>query len=283
MQTSLALHSDTSASKASPAPSPPSLRGDYSRADAKMVVEQRWEDYSAQHHRLWRALFIRQSALLQGRACQAYISGLAKLGASEGVPHLGRASEKLFKATGWELSPAPGLIPEIDFFIALCERRFPVTVWLREPSEIDYIVEPDIFHDFFGHAPMLFDPVFADRMQAHGQEALRAGPVGATPLGRLYWRTVEFGLIGERDGARAYGAGLLSSGGELRRALSAQAIHEPFDLERVMSRPYAIDSYQPDYTLISSFEDLYQKTAPPLGPLYEKIARKEAASQSLQT
>ena len=233
-----------------------SLRGDYRHADADYVVGQDWAAYTPAQHALWRQLYARQAALLPGRACDAFIANLAKMNAADGIPDFERTSAILSAATGWSLVAVPGLVPDKIFFEHLAARRFPVTVWLREPEEFDYIVEPDVFHDFFGHVPLLFEPVFADHLQEYGKGGLKAMALnGLTYLARLYWYTIEFGLIDTSEGLRAYGAGLLSSGGEIEYCLSSLAPRRiAFDAERVMRTLYKIDSYQETYFVIHSFE-----------------------------
>jgi phenylalanine-4-hydroxylase len=255
-----------------------SLRGDYSLADEHYVVAQNWADYTPAQHALWRKLYRRQAALLPGRACDVFIESLARLDAEREIPYFDRASEALSKATGWRLVAVPGLVPDLTFFEHLANRRFPVTVWLREPSEFDYIVEPDVFHDFFGHVPLLFNPVFADHLQEYGKGGLKALRLdGLQYLARLYWYTVEFGLMRTPQGLRAYGAGILSSGGEIEYSLIDPAPRRiPFAVERVMRTLYKIDSYQETYFVIDDFEQLFNDTAPDFTPIYERLKMQEA-------
>src|SRR3989440_7375338 len=196
--------------------SDPDLRGDYSKAGLDYSLEQDWGAYTPEEHALYRRLFERQSKLVPRYACNEWIDAIAGLDSAREIPRFDKVSRQLKAKTGWEIVAVPGLIPDDAFFTHLANRRFPVTVWLRRPEEFDYIVEPDVFHDFFGHVPMLFNPVFADYMQAYGRGGIKAHAQGAIEmLARLYWYTVEFGLIEEREGLRAYGAGILSSGGEI--------------------------------------------------------------------
>lgn len=236
------------------------LRGDYSMADEHYVVRQDWGRYTSAQHTLWRELYKRQASLLPGRACDVFIESLAKLDAADEIPHFDRTSDALMKATGWRLVAVPGLVPELDFFEHLANRRFPVTVWLREPQEFDYIVEPDVFHDFFGHVPLLFNPVFADHMQEYGKAGLDALKTNRLKmLARLYWYTVEFGLIQTEQGLRAYGAGILSSGGEIIYSLNSPTpARIPFDATKVMNSSYKIDTYQQTYFVIRDFAQLFE-------------------------
>ncbi|AKJ31442.1 phenylalanine 4-monooxygenase [Caldimonas brevitalea] len=248
-------------------------RGDYARARADYTCEQDWAAYSEAEHALYRRLYERQAAQLPGLACEEFIEAVQHLGAPEQIPRFDSLSEQLHRTTGWEVVAVPGLIPEEAFFKLLSQRRFPVTQWIRRPDEFDYVVEPDLFHDLFGHVPLLFNPVFADYMQAYGAGGLKASGLNACELlARLYWYTVEFGLIATPQGVRAYGAGILSSAGELPHSVRvAQPKHVPFDLLRVMRTRYKIDAYQETYFVIDSFQQLFEATAPDFAPLYEQV------------
>jgi phenylalanine-4-hydroxylase len=250
------------------------LRGDYEHMDAHYVVQQDWAAYTEEEHDLWRKLYQRQAALLPGRACDEFIEALAKMDISAGIPVFEKTSKALFEATGWTIVAVPGLIPELTFFDHLANRRFPVTVWLRKPEEFNYIVEPDVFHDFFGHVPLLFSPVFADYMQRYGQGGLKAMRLGGLDeLARLYWYTVEFGLINTSEGIRIYGAGILSSGGEVEYCLTpgTTSRHIRLDIERCLRTLYKIDSYQETYFVIDSYQQLFDGTAPDFTPIYERL------------
>lgn len=248
-------------------------RGDYAGARADYTCDQHWEAYTAQEHELYRRLHVRQTRQLPGLACDEFIRAVEHLGDAEHIPRFDVLSVSLRRATGWQIVAVPGLIPEEAFFALLAERRFPVTRWLRTPAEVEYVVEPDVFHDLFGHVPLLFDPVFADYMQAYGAGGLKASRLGACELlARLYWYTVEFGLIATSGGLRAYGAGLLSSAGELRHSVSsAEPVRIAFDLKRIMRTRYRIDSYQANYFVIDSFRDLFDATAPDFEPVHRAV------------
>ena len=251
-------------------------RGDYSRGglvSSDYTCPQNYAIYTAQDHDTYRRLYARQSALLPGLACDEFIAALPSLGASNQIPRFDDINAKLLPATGWQVVAVPGLIPEVAFFTLLSERKFPVTDWIRTPEEFDYIVEPDVFHDLFGHVPLLFNPVFADHMQAYGAGGLKAHGLDACEqLSRLYWYTIEFGLIQQTDGLRAYGAGILSSSGELQYAVnSPEPQRLPLDPMRTMRTRYKIDSYQKTYFVIDSFQQLFDMTAPDFTPLYEKV------------
>lgn len=250
-------------------------RGDYAHARHDYTCDQRWADYTPEDHALYQQLHERQSAQLPGLACQEFIEAVSLLGSPSQIPRFEALSERLYRATQWEIVAVPGLIPEEAFFALLSARRFPVTAWIRRPEEFDYVVEPDVFHDLFGHVPLLFNPVFADYMQAYGAGGLKAGRLGSSELlARLYWYTVEFGLIATPAGMRAYGAGILSSAGELRYSVTDRDVRRTgFDLERIMRTRYKIDTYQPNYFVIDSFEQLFHATATDFAPIYSRIAR----------
>ena len=251
-------------------------RGDYARGGlvlADYTCPQNYAAYTPADHETYRLLYERQSRLLPGLACDEFIAALPLLGASTHIPRFEDINKRLMKATGWQVVAVPGLIPEVPFFTLLANRKFPVTDWIRKPEEFDYIVEPDVFHDLFGHVPLLFNPVFADHIQAYGQGALKAHGLGACEeLSRLYWYTIEFGLMLQKDGLRAYGAGILSSSGELVHAVKSSKPHRiQLDLLRCMSTRYNIDSYQQTYFVIDSFQQLFDVTAPDFTPLYAQL------------
>ncbi len=259
-------------------------RGDYTRAGADYTCPQDYAGYTAADHDTYRRLYERQEALLPGLACDEFIRALPSLGVKDRIPRFEEINKRLHKATGWEIVTVPGLIPEVPFFTLLANRKFPVTDWIRKPEEFDYIVEPDVFHDLFGHVPLLFNPVFADHMQEYGKGGLKAHGLDACELlSRLYWYTIEFGLIRQPDGLRAYGAGILSSSGELQYSVkSPEPLRLPLDIERAMRTRYKIDSYQQTYFVIDSFQQLFDLTAPDFTPVYDKVKQlPEMASDSL--
>ena len=249
------------------------LRGDYTRAASDYSVEQEWGKYMPEEHALYRRLFERQSKLVPRYACPEWIAAISGLDAGREIPRFDAISRKLKSKTGWEIVAVPGLIPDEAFFTHLAGRRFPVTVWLRKPEEFDYIVEPDVFHDFFGHVPLLFDPVYADHLYEYGKGGLKAMRLDAVKmLARLYWYTIEFGLMKTPSGVRAYGAGLLSSGGELAYCVEDPGPKRlPFELERILRTDYQIDKYQTTYFVIDSFAQLMRDTAPDFTPIYAKL------------
>ncbi len=226
-------------------------------------LEPKQTEYSAQEDAIWDDLFARQMDVLPGRAASAFIEGLEKLDLGKGgVPDFAQMSEELDRLTGWSVVPVPMLIPDHVFFWHLANRRFPAGNFIRTRETFDYIQEPDVFHDVFGHVPMLTDPTFADYMQEYGKagwKAMRYNRLKA--LGALYWYTVEFGLILENDEVRAYGAGILSGPTEARFAVEATSPNRiMLNVDRVMRTDYVISDLQPTYFVIESFEDLYRQT-----------------------
>ncbi len=253
------------------------LRGDYAHMRADYTIDQPYERYTEEEQARWRFLYERQRKLLAGYASEAFIHGLEKLNADEAIPRLDDANEVLRKATGWELVAVPGLIPDDVFFNHLANRRFPVSWWMRREDELDYLVEPDIFHDFFGHVPLLSNPVFAEYMRKYGMGGPKAIEHGAQKmLARLYWYIVEFGLIDTSGGLRAFGAGMLSSKNE-----TIYSINDPkpnrigFDLERVLNTDYMVDDFQKTYFVINSFDQLFEISDCDFTPFYQRGAGKE--------
>lgn len=244
-------------------------------AAADWTVAQDWSHYTAEDHATWDTLFARQRALLPGRAADAYLRGLEVLNLSKpGIPDFEELSERLMKLTGWQVVAVPGLVPDDVFFDHMANRRFVAGNFIRRPDQLDYIQEPDVFHDVFGHVPMLADPVFADYLEAYGRGGQRALELGALKqLGRLYWYTVEFGLIDDGHGLRIYGSGIVSSAAETRFALESDSPHRiGFDLKRVMRTDYRIDDFQQNYFVIPSFDALLRATVETdFAPLYAEI------------
>ena len=260
-------------------------RGDYQRAREDYTCAQDWAAYTEADHDTYRRLYARQSALLPGLACDAFIDALPQLGAGQRIPRFDDINERLYKATRWQIVAVPGLIPELPFFQLLAQRKFPVTDWIRRPEEFDYVVEPDVFHDLFGHVPLLFNPQLADYVQCYGEGGIKAHSLGACELlSRLYWYTIEFGLMRQADGLRAYGAGILSSPGELPHSVRSAAPQRiALELQRCMRTRYKIDTFQQTYFVIDSFEQLIARTAPDFSALYEQVRALGdiAADQSL--
>src|SRR5664279_394837 len=253
----------------------PKLRGNYAQADANCCVQQQWERYSKEEHDIWRTLYARQIDLVARLGAPQVLAGLEALGASPAqIPRFDVVNQHLSRATGWQIVAVPGLIPETQFYAHLAARRFPVSVWIRERHELDYLVEPDLFHDFFGHVPLLADPVFARFMEAYGAAGPKAAAHESVPLlARLYWYTVEFGLIHTPQGLRAYGAGILSSSTETRYSVSSPVPNRlGFDLTRIMRTDYRIDELQHCYFVLDSFEQLFHAAYDTdFAPLYDSL------------
>jgi len=245
------------------------------------VVDQPWESYTGEDHTVWAALFERQRQILVGRASDEFLLQQQAMGMSpDRIPKFTDLNPVLKQATGWELVGVEGLLPELTFFQHLANRRFPVTWWIRKREQLDYLAEPDLFHDLFGHVPLLMNPVFADYMAAYGRGGVKAhalGPEALVNLTRLYWYTVEFGLIRQPDGLRIYGSGIVSSKGESIHCLeSASPNRIGFDLERIMRTRYRIDSFQKTYFVIDSYEQLMDATGPDFTPIYARLAAQDS-------
>ncbi len=242
---------------------------------ADFTVPQHWGRYSEEEHRTWDMLYKRQEKLLPGFAEDSYLAGLQALNLHRGgIPNFDDLNQDLEKLTGWTIVSVPCLVPDDIFFEHLANRRFPAGNFIRRPDQLDYIQEPDIFHDVFGHVPMLTNPVFADYMQAYGEGGLRSLNYDCLKnLAALYWYTVEFGLIKTDKGLRIYGAGIVSSASETRFCVEDPSPNRlEFNLERVMRTDYIIDDFQQTYFVIESYESLFKATVDTdFGPLYERL------------
>ncbi|MAB09573.1 phenylalanine 4-monooxygenase [Hyphomonas sp.] len=241
---------------------------------ADFTIDQAWDTYTAEEHDRWDRLFRRQKEVTQGRACSAALDAMTQLELSpSGIPHMGRLSDRLEKITGWRIVPVAELVPDEIFFDHLANRRFPAGAFIRPEAEFDYLQEPDIFHDIFGHVPLLANPVFADFMEAYGKGGQRAMRLGQLHnLARLYWYTVEFGLIREDEGLRIYGAGILSSPQETVFALEDDSPNRiGFDVQRLMRTKYIIDDFQQTYFVVDSFEALLDTCYKDFGSVYADV------------
>jgi len=245
---------------------------------AECLVEQDWGAYTPTEHKTWKTLYDRQMATLDGHACDEYFAGLKtlRLGA-ERIPDFSEMNRHLRAATGWEVVAVPGLIASRPFFTMLANRQFPAGTFVRTPEQLDYLEEPDIFHDVFGHVPLLTHPAYAAYMQSYGRAGLDAIDLkGVKFLARLNWYTIEFGLLLVGGVPKAYGAGIMSSYGEARYVLDDPSPHVlEFDLERVLRTGYYIDDFQSTYFAIDSFEALFTECIErPFAPLYESCRRQ---------
>ena len=241
---------------------------------ADWTIDQGWDNYSPEEHATWKTLYERQTRLLPGRACDEFVQGMRDLSiGADQIPDFRRLSEVLMQRTGWQVVAVPGLVPDEVFFEHLANRRFPAGQFIRKPHELDYLEEPDVFHDVFGHVPMLMNPTIADYIQAYGVGGLRAQKLGVLDkLARVYWYTVEFGLVQQKDGLRIYGAGIASSSSESIFSLdSASPNRVRFDLPRVMRTHYRIDDFQETYFVIQNLDELLELAHIDFGPLYAQI------------
>jgi len=242
------------------------------------ICDQGWENYTQEDHDVWKTLFQRQTEIIKGRACQEYIDGIAALKMDENqIPNFAEASKLLKEKTGWEVVAVKGLIPNLPFFQLLADRKFPAGNFIRTRDQLDYIEEPDVFHDFFGHVPLLTNPMFADYMAAFGKAGLRAADHDAiTNHASLYWYTVEFGLIKQANEMRIYGAGVLSSPGETVFSLENSSPNRlGFDFERVMRTNYRVDDFQQTYFVIDDFKQLFEKDENELLKIYQNLKNKD--------
>ncbi|HYS13839.1 MAG TPA: phenylalanine 4-monooxygenase [Burkholderiaceae bacterium] len=241
------------------------------------TIDQGWERYTQQEHGVWKTLYARQSKLLPGHACDEFVQGMQALPiGADAIPDFRRLSDVLMKHTGWQVVAVPGLVPDEVFFDHLANRRFPAGQFVRRADQLDYLEEPDVFHDVFGHVPMLLNPVIADYIQAYGVGGLRAQRLGVlTHLARVYWYTVEFGLLEQKEGLRIYGSGIVSSYSETRFALEdASPNRLRFNLERAMRTRYRIDDFQETYFVIRSLDELLQLAHIDFAPLYERVVKQ---------
>lgn len=241
------------------------------------TIDQGWDNYTPEDHGVWKTLFERQSKQLPGRACDEFVQGMKNLPMSaHEIPDFRRLSDTLMKQTGWQVVAVPGLVPDDVFFEHLANRRFPSGQFIRKPHELDYLEEPDVFHDVFGHVPMLMNPAIADYIQAYGEGGLRAQKLGVlNKLARVYWYTVEFGLVQQADGLRIYGAGIASSFTETVFSLDSSSPNRiGFDLARVMQTKYRIDDFQETYFVVNNLEQLLELARIDFAPNYDSLAGK---------
>lgn len=236
------------------------------------IIDQNWSKYTAQDHGTWKTLYNRQIENLKGHVCEEYLRGLKTLHlVADEVPDYEKLNRHLRAATGWEILPVPGLIASKPFFTMLANKQFPAGTFIRTPEQLDYLEEPDIFHDVFGHVPLLSHPDYANYMQEYGKAGLKAlDHKGIKFLARLNWYTIEFGLIKNNGDIKAYGAGIMSSSGETKYMVSDPSANWiQFDIDRVLRTGYYIDDFQSTYFVIDSFESLFtQCTERPFVPLY---------------
>jgi phenylalanine-4-hydroxylase len=253
------------------------LRGDYASARKDFSIDQDYGLYTADEQNRWRQLYARQEKLIATHAAPEFMRGIKIMNTPDKIPSLPDVSTRLAATTGWRLVGVPGLIPNADFFGFLAQRVFPVTCWLRTPVEMDYLVEPDIFHDFFGHVPLLFNQTFADYLAAYGTKGQQTrDDEQIRMLARLYWYTVEFGLIKTTHGLRAFGSGIVSSYGETRYCLEdPKPLRVGFNLARVLQTDYRIDDYQQTYFVIHGYNELFGVMQQNFDPFYKKFSGQQ--------
>jgi phenylalanine-4-hydroxylase len=238
------------------------------------TIDQQWQAYSDDEHTRWDRLFAASWSMLPGRACDAFLDAVEQLQLSKvGIPDMNELSDRLEAVTGWRIVPVAGLVPDEIFFEHLANRRFPAGAFIRSEAEMEYLEEPDVFHDIFGHVPLLANPEYAAFMEAYGKGGRRALERGQLAnLARLYWYTIEFGLIRSPQGLRLFGAGIMSSTAESIFALEdASPNRVAFDLTRVMRTNYIIDDFQKIYFVIDSFEDLVAACEQDFGDIYDRL------------
>lgn len=241
-------------------------------ANPDWTIDQGWDAYTDTEHKTWDTLYARLMEVLPNRAAPEFLKGLDALNLNRGgIPNFEDMSDELEALTGWRVVAVPGLVPDDVFFDHLANRRFPAGNFIRKPDQLDYIQEPDVFHDVFGHVPMLTNPIFADYMEAYGKGGLRSlRHASLKNLAALYWYTVEFGLIQTDQGLRIYGAGIVSSPAETKFSLEDPSPNRiGFDLERLMRTDYRIDDFQQTYFVINSYDQLFRATVDTdFAPLY---------------
>lgn len=223
-------------------------------------LKQDYDSYTKEDFKVWKLLYERQAENFPGRAAKAFLRGLDKVNfVPHKIPDFTETNQVLQRETGWSLEVVPGLIPDKDFFELLADRRFPATTWLRKMSNLDYLEAPDMFHDVFAHVPILSNQYFVDFLQSLSKIALKHidNPFAIEMIGRIYWFTVEFGLIREADGLRIYGAGILSSAGETVFCLEDKAVHLPYNVQAMMEQHYFKHAFQDRYYIIDSYEQLF--------------------------
>jgi len=224
-------------------------------------MKQEYDKYTGEDHKVWSILYERQIKNLPGKATEDFLSGIEKVGfEQESIPNFEEVNEKLSKLTGWQLYPVPGIVPDKDFFELLADKKFPATTWLRKMKQLDYLEEPDMFHDVFAHVPLLSHQAYCDFLQGLSKIALKnINDNWAVELvSRIYWFTIEFGLIEEQGQVKIYGAGILSSNGETDFCLSDEPPRHPFDVTEILNSPYIKSEFQKKYFVIDSYEQIFK-------------------------
>lgn len=232
-------------------------------ADASIFTTQDWAAYTDEDHAVWGILYERRMRELAANGSRVFLDGAAAIGLRpDRVPELAEVNRRLDARTGWNAVPVTGFIPARQFFQCLAERRFPTTITIRPREQLDYLPEPDIFHDVFGHVPLHADAAFGDYLQGFGEVAARAeSDEDVQRMARLFWFTVEFGLVHEGGRTKVYGSGLISSAGDAANALGPRCDRRPFSLDAVFDQPFEIDRFQDVLFVVESFDQLFEATA----------------------
>ncbi len=253
-----------------------------------LLIDQGWQDYTAEEHETWQMLYERQMEVLEPQVCSEYLEALETLGfTSQKIPNFHEVNGRLREITGWEIVATGGLVKSKAFFDMLTDRKFPSGNFIRRRDQLDYLEEPDIFHDLFGHIPLLSNHSYADYMREYGKGGARALKYKTTKnLARLNWWTIEFGLIKKPEGLKIYGAGLCSSFGEAKYCLrNPSAHHVQFDLDRCMRTRVYLNDLQPIYFVIDSFESLFEQAVhtdfSPLYSSFKGLGEQEQAEEYL--
>jgi phenylalanine-4-hydroxylase len=231
----------------------PEIRADF-------TIDQHWERYGAPEHGVWRTLYERQAKVLPGRACGEFLDGLNQLKlVADRIPNFEEMSDDLERITGWRVVAVPSLVPDEIFFDHLANKRFPAGQFIRRPDQLDYIEEPDVFHDVFGHVPMHAHRVFAGFLEHYGRVCAAIEDAGVLEkLGRLFWYTVEFGLIRQGSEIKAYGSGVISSHGECQNVFSGGCAVRHFSLDEILETPVKVDELQKVLFAVESFDQIYE-------------------------
>lgn len=239
-------------------------------------MKQEYTKYNAEDFQVWKILFDRQMENLPGRATDEFLEGIKRIDfTADKIPDFSETNPLLKSITGWELAVVPGIVDDAIFFQLMANRKFPASTWLRKMSELDYLEEPDMFHDVFAHVPLLTNQAFVDFLQELSKIGLEYidNKWAIELLSRVYWFTVEFGLIREADGLRIYGAGILSSAGETLFSLSNEPKRFEYNVEQILNTPYRKDTFQDRYFIVDSYEQLYE-SLPEIKKLIAEYSQK---------
>lgn len=244
-------------------------------------MRQEYDQYTAEHHKVWELMYKEQMDILTSRATKTYLQGIKTVQfEATKIPRFTVINEALKALTGWQVYAVPGIIDNKPFFELLAQKQFPATTWMRSLAQLKYIEEPDMFHDVFGHVPLLSEPYFAGFLNGLSEIALAyiESPTAVELMARIYWYTIEFGLIKEDDSIKIYGAGILSSPGESIYSLGTSPEHFAFDLDQILGTPYIKDKFQTQYFVAESYQQLYNS----LPQLKERIQQAVEANVRIE-